>query len=423
MPQSKNTAGFRGTAHALAFVALACLVPMQAAASAQDKTNRIGTSNYYWKVAYDANNLPYRIAEMPDEAYAPRRGCAGRAIAQTPYIVSFIGASGHFGNVAATNADRNKYYEQKMTYMWDWLTYWNCVRVVSIELPTPPDGVAYNGAPYNSYVNYPFETFSGAKLSGSQPVYWPMSKGAAAVAAITASLQKNASYGYAGASRWYLHGGSAGAMVSARLIDMLTPQAVQTTGYKLPEATILESLPISGNMYMMCANSNATSSANAIISAVYGNPSTCANVIANGPGFLNYKVLSDNTVGFYVAGMGKRIHVMMGANDPLWKEDLSATATNVAYDSRKFGWSAQGTVNNYLETIGLRDINYCGTRFGSFTTDPYWIYDSYAGAYCGPGGRVTFTQYQYGGHGPLSNFIYGYHPSGHAMQHLVGWVY
>ena len=78
---------------------------------------KIGTSQFYSRLAYDVNNRPYRIAEIPTSWYSGRPACAGVALNNMPYVASFVGGDGNFANTDSGNAARNGYYQGKMMAM------------------------------------------------------------------------------------------------------------------------------------------------------------------------------------------------------------------------------------------------------------------------------------------------------------------
>ncbi len=413
----------RKTGHAFAgkrcsaILLLAAMI-MPGAGMAAD--GKIGASQFYSRLDYDVNNRPYRIAEIPASWYSTRPSCAGVALNNTPYVASFVGGSGNFGNTDAGNATRNGYYQGKMMAMANALSAnGGCVRVVSIETPLVADGG------YDNYVAYANYNFFGATMNGSPIVYDPMSRGASAEFAITLDMQRTGTY--SAAVRWYLHGGSASAMHAARLLDMLNDGAVSAYAYKIPQATILESLPISGDMLEMCRNVNALSSADQIISKIYAGyetANTCSVVRAN-PTMYNYKVYGTGIRDWYVGAKAKSVHVMMGANDPLWKETLDKTEPNYWYVSpTTAGWASLGVYRNFLATIGVAEST-CTNRSPNVFDGSHasYMWNSDQKADCGAGGRINIRQYQHGAHGPLSNYMYGTHPYGNAISHLRAWLW
>ncbi len=387
---------------------------------------KIGTSQFYSRLAYDVNNRPYRIAEIPASWYSGRPACAGVALNNMPYVASIVGGGGNFGNTDSGNATRNGYYQGKMMAMANALSAnGGCVRVVSIEAPLAADGG------YGAFGAYPNYNFFGATMSGSYDVYLPISKGASADFAITLAMQRNATYSTA--SRWYLHGGSGSAMHSARLLDMLNDGAVAAYAYKVPQAAILESLPISGDMLEVCRNVNALSDADKIISTTYAGyetANTCSVVRAN-PSLYNYKIYTPAIRDWYVGAKGKSVYVMMGANDPLWKESLAKTdpaaGGSVYYVSpTTTGWASLGLYRNFLATIGVAESS-CTNR-STYVFDAShasYMYNTFQKADCGAGGRIKIRQYQHGGHGPLTNYTVGALPAGekNPVDQLRAWLW
>lgn len=419
-----------------AFLLLSVMLLPGAGMAAEGK---IGASQFYSRLAYDVNNRPYRIAEIPASWYNSRPACAGVALNSTPYVASFVGGGGNFGNanidlvdqdprpeVNTTNKTRTDYYAGKMMAMANALSAnGGCVRVVSIEAPLVADGG------YGAFGAYPNYNFFGATMSGSYDVYLPISKGASADFAISLAMQLNTTY--SAAPRWYLHGGSGSAMHSARLLDMLNDGAVAAYTYKVPQATILESLPISGDMLEICRNVNPLSDADKIIStsyAGYETANTCSVVRAN-PSLYNYRIYTAAIRDWYVGAKGKSVYVMMGANDPLWKETLSKTEPaaggSVYYASpTTTGWASLGLYRNFLATIGVAESS-CTNR-STYVFDAShasYIYNTYQKADCGAGGRIKIRQYQHGGHGPLTNYTVGSLPAGekNPIDQLRAWLW
>lgn len=391
---------------------------------------KIGTSQYYSRLAADVNGKKYRIAELPLSWYAGRPNCAVAAgngtLKSTPYVVSFVGGTGNFGNTDPGNAVRNDYYQKKMMDTAASLSVnGNCIRVLSVETAFAAEGG------YDNYISYFNDGFFGATMSGSSQVYWPMSKGASAEFATTLAIQRDLNYSTA--ARWYLHGGSASAMHSARLLDMLNDGAVAAYAYKIPEATILESLPISGDMLAVCGNVNALSSADRIISSIYAGYETAntCSVVRGNPSLYNYKVYGVGIRDWYVGAKGKSVYVMMGANDPLWKETLDktdpASGGSIYYVSPTItGWAALGVYRNFLATIGVAESS-CTNRSANVfdASHASYMYNAYQKADCGAGGRIRIRQYQHGGHGPIYNFAAGAIPAGerNAMDQMRVWLF
>lgn len=387
---------------------------------------KIGTSQFYSRLAYDVNNRPYRIAEIPASWYSGRPACAGVALNNAPYVVSFVGGDGNFSNTDSGNAARNGYYQGKMMAMANALSAnGGCVRVVSIETPLVADGG------YNKYIAYPNYNFFGATMSGDAIVYNPMSRGASAEFAITLAMQRHTTY--SSASRWYLHGGSGSAMHSARLLDMLNDGAVTAHAYRIPEATILESLPISGDMLEVCRNVTPLSDADKIISisyAGYDTANTCSLVRSN-PLLYNYKVYTRAIRDWYVGTKSKSVYVMMGANDPLWKESLAktdpASGGSLYYVSpTRTGWASLGVYKHFLATIEVPE-SACTNR-SAYVFDAShasYIYNTFQKADCGAGNRIKIRQYQHGGHGPLTNYTIGALPAGekNPIDQLRAWLW
>lgn len=362
---------------------------------------QVGTSIFVARSDYDAFNQPYVIAEIPDATYGtPEAGnCRAAYLNNTlknmPYVVVFPGDTGNFGNTDPGNAARNAHYQSVLTREAIRLANGGtCVRVVAVE--TSP---AYTG-----YAAYPQTGFIGANLSGSSNINWPMTKGASAIFNITRDIQGNAKY--SGAPRWYLHGGSAGAMNVARMVDMLNDSVVSIYAYKIPEAVLLESLPISGDMSLTCANANTGSLVYAIVNRDYQNANACAYAAGN-PSAYNYKVLSGNIRNWYVGAKGKRVNVMMGADDLIWKS---------AYTSS--GWTALGNYKNFIGAIGASGC--VGSAYALDPSHVTTIYNADMWVDC-DGGRIRIRQFQFGGHGPLYNSSVGNHPYGSAEDHLRAW--
>lgn len=405
MQQGGTGQGRRKSVFGVAWAAL-CLGVMAASLPGQGLAS-VGTSNFVATTTLDAFSQPFVIAEIPDRGYAGMISCSAAynagTLDQTPYIVVFPGDTGNFGNISPANSARNDYYSGVLTR--EAITLSNngpCVRVVAVETRTAdsPGG----GTPsYTGYATYPYYGFGGANMSGSQEVSLPISNGATAEFAITLAIQRNPKYSRA--PRWYLHGGSAGALRAARLIDMLNGSVVWTWGYKIPEATLLESLPVSGDMYKVCQNISRGSTVYGVIDREYRVADRCASVVAN-PGPYNYKVLGSNMRDWYLNTWGKRIYVMAGADDLIWK----GVASNP-------GWTALGNYKNFLATIGT---NMAACSYSAYAFEPAFetrIYNADAWADC-EGGRLRIKQYQYGGHGPLANSAVGYHPYGTAESFL-----
>mgnify|MGYP001246063776 CR=1 FL=1 len=144
--KTKTGHAFAGKRCSAALLLAAMLLPGTGLAA----DGKIGTSQFYSRLAYDVNNRPYRIAEIPASWYSGRPACAGVALNNAPYVVSFVGGDGNFSNTDSGNAARNGYYQGKMMAMANALSAnGGCVRVVSIETPLVADGG------YNKYIAYP----------------------------------------------------------------------------------------------------------------------------------------------------------------------------------------------------------------------------------------------------------------------------
>ena len=366
----------------------------------------IGASQYVASAKNDVNYRAYTLAELPDTYYAGRAGCLQYAQSGTlnnqPYVVVFIGNHGNFRDDSGvvSQTERNAYYEGVMTRMAGVLTGLNrCVRVLVVET---------NSLGYFGYQNY---NFFGANMSGTSYAYMPMSKGASAEFAITLSVQQNLKY--KPAVRWYLHGQSAGAMNAARLVDMLNSGAAAAYSYKVPEAVVLESLPMSGDMAATCANAEPGSLVAGRIAKFYADADACKNLKLNA----NPRVLSANIVNWYLYAQNKKIYIMMGADDPVWKNN-SITS----------GWTALGVYKNFLATIGV-PVSACASSAYAFdASHERYIYNRDMWASC-LGGKIEIRQFYYGNHGPIANsaitFPYpnNYHQYGSAEDHVRTWLY
>lgn len=360
----------------------------------------VGASIFEARTDHDAINQPYVIAEVPDAIYETpgagncRAAYRNKPLNKMPYVVVFPGDTGNFGNTNPDNASRNDYYQGVLTREAIRLANnGTCVRVVAVE--TSPT--------YTGYVRYPRTGFDYANLSGDPDIYLPMTNGATAIFNITRHIQSNPKY--SGAERWYLHGGSAGAMNVARMIDMLNDSVVSRYQYKIPEAVLLESLPISGDMYETCRKMDPASVGYAIVGREYGIPEACG-FAANNPQAYNYKVYSGNIKSWYLGTQGKRINIMMGADDLLWK------GTNTAA-----GWTSLGVYKNFIDTIGVSEC--IGSGYQSSYETEIGNHDRWFDC---ESGKIRIRQFQSGGHGPLYNSSTGYHPYGTAEEHLRVWL-
>jgi hypothetical protein len=293
-----------------------------------------------------------------------------------PYVLVTPGA---FGNFLTDPTGQTNFY-LKLTKMVYALAP-KCIRVIGIE------------APDYSVFDYPGSIVLPADIVGAD--YWvnlPMRRASTYLRDVIRDVQGQGAFAYA--PRWFLQGGSGSSMYSAKLLDSYRNSTdANASGFVFPIATILESLPSSGNLYKACRYSNDVAVvkqvANTIYRPIFGyqaNPTTfveaCTNIVAN-PNSHNWNFLAGDGLAYYTA-QGKRIYVMNGANDDLYKNGTSYLADS---------W----TMDQLLIDFSSVTRKCAGQPFYNSSV----IYDRNAFFNCDIGTYAGL--YQGGGHGPVAS--------------------
>lgn len=301
-----------------------------------------------------------------------------------PYVMVVVGGYGHFYTApggAYNPSEETNYYTNSLDAMVNALRS-KCTRVINVQT------TGWSIFDYTGAVSLPAEP-AGAD-------YWvnlPLRRSASFVRAVIMHTQSKAAY--SGAPHWYLQGGSGSSLHSAKLLDVYRTDAdANASGFVFPVATALVSLPNSGNIWNGCANSNDYSLVKSVLNTVYKpifgyTTSTgyvvtaCQNIVAN-PNAHNWKFLTGVGLSRYL-NSGRKITIMNGANDTLYKIDGNFAA---------FGW----TMDNLLRDFGAVTGKCSNQAFS--TSNDLAVVNTNRKYQCEA--RLAAWLYQNGGHGPIN---------------------
>lgn len=291
-----------------------------------------------------------------------------------PYVMVVVGGFGHFAGNPQGETD---FYYGKLRPMVNNLRL-KCTRVVSIET-----------------TGWSIFTYSGADSLPAEPAgadYWvnlPLRRSASFVRATILHTQGMPEY--SAAPHWYLQGGSGSSLHSAKLLDVYRTDAdANASGFTFPVAVALESLPNSGNIWNGCRYSNDISTVKYVLNEVYkgifsyGTVTACQNIVAN-PGAHNWKFLTGAGLSRYLNG-GRKITIIDGANDPIYKDGTSYLADSWTMDKLLIDFGAVTGKCSGQPFINSSDL-------AAVNTNRKYQCES----------RLAAWLYQNGGHGPINN--------------------
>lgn len=321
---------------------------------------------------YDATNTSQAGTNQFKVAIRPLSGCG---VEETlPYVVIFVGTPGYL-----VNSDvQTKYYtgaaEKIAVELED---EGRCVRTVIIE--TTEEYRKYRG-------------------NGSVTQNKSVDVGAAYIYDILVSLQAHDHF--KDASRWYLMGGSAGSLMSVKLLDNEFRSPGRTTVLDQPAGVILESLPSSGSVFEDCKKVSPASSYEASLNSRNNN---CSSVLDPSQSSRNpiFEFLNGEGIRNYM-DLGKKIFILQGANDPLFKESLKSTGSDPTYKSGETGWTMVGVLSNFVKVTQLAST--CGQVDGATATveDTMTISNTQKTWSC-YSERLFARTYPNSGHSPMRN--------------------
>lgn len=328
--------------------------------------SQAGTGIFALQAKTIANSQQYHLATVsnPGTYYSH---CGNYSL--LPYLLVAPGGFGHFGGNTQAQTD---YYAGRMQKMVSALSP-KCIRVIGIET------TGYSPFDYSGSIVLPAEP-AGAD-------YWvnlPLRRAATYLRDVIRSVQADAAH--SSAPRWFLQGGSASSLYSTKLLDVYRTSAdASGSGFRFPVSTVLESLPNSGNIWNGCRYSNDISTVKYVLNTVYAYPfgSTACLTIVNNPTAHNWKFLTGAGLSTYL-GSGKRIFIINGADDPIYKDGTSYLADSWTMDQMLINFASitgKCTGQGFINSSNIGAVN----RNAFFNCEM----NMYAGLY------------QNGGHGPV----------------------
>ncbi|MBP6749311.1 MAG: hypothetical protein KA144_06695 [Xanthomonadaceae bacterium] len=280
------------------------------------------------------NGVKYRLGVLSDANKYLYNGCP--SYNTLPYVVVAVGGLGY---LTSGSTGETGFYEGKLGNMVSKLKLSpKCTRVVSVETTGW------------SMFDYPM----GANDLPAEPAgadYWvnlPLRRSASFMRAVAINLQSKPEF--SAAPHWYLQGGSASSLHTAKLLDVYrTNTDANNSGFVFPVAVALESLPNSGNIWNGCRYSVDNSTVKNVLNIVYGpifgyvagNGTTvtaCANIIAN-PGAHNWKFFTGVGLSRYL-NSGRKINIIDGANDAIYKDGTNSLPDSWTMDKLLLDFAA-----------------------------------------------------------------------------------
>ena len=294
-----------------------------------------------------------------------------------PYLVIFLGGAGNF--IGYDNSTQTNYYTGAAQKIADMLATY-CIHTLIVETTSA----------YLEYDGNPAATFNG-----------PIHLGAAYLYDILITLQTHPFL--KDASKWYLMGGSAGSLMSVKLLDDKFTAPNRSFLLDPPDVVILESLPSSGSVLTDCQHTNAPSHYESTQESMFGGGS-CSNIKAN-PHLFNtskYEFLNGSGINNYM-DLGYKIAVLQGDNDPLFKDSLAVTEPPAtSYLSSEYGWTMGGLINNFITVTGLTPTCQKANDGKQSTNDDLNISNQQKTWSC-YSNKLYARTYENSGHNPIHN--------------------